>query len=90
MCLSEIISRPLIGQKSATSPGVVQSSKTRRSFRWMSSTKATYQLQQENKTNSERLSLAVPHSDLNLIGTSVRRSSGRRSGVAVRAVDCWQ
>ena len=24
------------------------------------------------------------------IGTSVRRSSGRRSGVAVRAVDCWQ
>ena len=23
-------------------------------------------------------------------GTSVRRSSGRRSGVAVRAVDCWQ
>ena len=26
----------------------------------------------------------------NNIGTSVRRSSGRRSGVAVRAVDCWQ
>ena len=25
-----------------------------------------------------------------LIGTSVRRSGGRRSGVAVRAVDCWQ
>ena len=25
-----------------------------------------------------------------IIGTSVRRSSGRRSGVAVRAVDCWQ
>ena len=25
-----------------------------------------------------------------LIGTSVWRSSGRRSGVAVRAVDCWQ
>ena len=24
------------------------------------------------------------------IGTSMRRSSGRRSGVAVRAVDCWQ
>ena len=24
------------------------------------------------------------------IGTSVRCSSGRRSGVAVRAVDCWQ
>ena len=24
------------------------------------------------------------------IGTSVRRSSGRSSGVAVRAVDCWQ
>ena len=24
------------------------------------------------------------------IGTSVRRSSGRRSGVAVQAVDCWQ
>ena len=24
------------------------------------------------------------------IGTSVRRSSGRRSGVAVRVVDCWQ
>ena len=23
-------------------------------------------------------------------GTSVRRSSGPRSGVAVRAVDCWQ
>ena len=23
-------------------------------------------------------------------GTSVRRSSGRRSGVAIRAVDCWQ
>ena len=23
-------------------------------------------------------------------GTSVWRSSGRRSGVAVRAVDCWQ
>ena len=30
----------------------------------MSSTKGTYQLQQENKTNIERLSLAVPHSDL--------------------------
>ena len=25
-----------------------------------------------------------------LFGTSVRRYSGRRSGVAVRAVDCWQ
>ena len=25
-----------------------------------------------------------------IIGTSVRRSSGRRSGVAVRAVECWQ
>ena len=24
------------------------------------------------------------------VGTSVRRSRGRRSGVAVRAVDCWQ
>ena len=29
----------------------------------MSSTKATYLLQQENKTNKGRLSLAVPHSD---------------------------
>ena len=65
VCLFEIISRPLIGRKSATSPGVVQSSKTWRSFRWMSSTKAKYQLQLENKTNSERLSLAVPHTDLN-------------------------
>ena len=27
---------------------------------------------------------------LKIISTSVRRSSGRRSGVAVRAVDCWQ
>ena len=24
------------------------------------------------------------------IGTSMRRSSGRHSGVVVRAVDCWQ
>ena len=30
----------------------------------MSSTKATYLLQQENKTNNERLNLAVLHSDL--------------------------
>ena len=32
--------------------------------------------------------LACP--DMTKIGTSVRRSSGRRSGVAFRAVDCWQ
>ena len=29
----------------------------------MSSMKATYLLQQENKTNNERLSCSVPHSD---------------------------
>ena len=34
------------------------------SMRSMSLTKATYLLQQENKTNIGRLSLAVPHSDL--------------------------
>ena len=27
---------------------------------------------------------------IKIYGTSVRRSSGRRSGLAVRAVDCWQ
>ena len=30
------------------------------------------------------------HQVISRIGTSVRHSSGRRSGVAVRAVDCWQ
>ena len=35
-----------------------------RLLRWMSSTKATYLLQQENITNEERLSWAMPHSDL--------------------------
>ena len=52
VCVSEIISRTLIGRK------------TRTSLRGMSSTKATYLLQQENKTNNERLNLAVLHSDL--------------------------
>ena len=33
----------------------------RRSLRWMSSMKATYLLQQENKTNNGRLRWAVPH-----------------------------
>ena len=30
------------------------------------------------------------HYKRHYFGTRVRRSSGRRSGVAVRAVDCWQ
>ena len=33
----------------------------------MSSMKTIYLLQQENKTNSERLSLPVPHSNFNCI-----------------------
>ena len=62
--LCKIISRPLIGQKSATSPGIVQRSYTRRTLRLMSSTKATYLQQKEYKTNNKSLSLAVPHSEL--------------------------
>ena len=34
--------------------------------------------------------VAAKNNILFSFGTSVRRSSGRRSGVAVRAVDCWQ
>ena len=37
---------------------------SRRSLRWMSSTKEKYLLHQENKTNNERLSLDVPHLEL--------------------------
>ena len=44
VCVSEIISRTLIGRK------------TRTSLRGMSSTKATYLLQQQNKKNNGRLS----------------------------------
>ena len=39
-----------------------QGSLSGRSLRWMSSTKATYLLQQENKINDEWLSSAVQHS----------------------------
>ena len=53
----EIISWPLIGRISASSPGVILRSLTRRSLTWMSSTKTTYLLQHENKTNT---SLSVP------------------------------
>ena len=64
VCVSETISRPLIGPKLATLLGVIQHSYTRRTLRSMTSTKVTYLLQQENKMNKRRLSLAVPHSDL--------------------------
>ena len=64
VCVSETISRALIGRKSATSPGIVQHSQIRRTLWLMTLMKATYLLQQENKTNKGRLSLAVPHSDL--------------------------
>ena len=40
---------------------------SRRSLRWMSLTKATYLVQQENKIYYGWLSWAVPHSDLNWV-----------------------